>query len=405
MKLSGKTNADRLKEITNKLEQGLQDVFNSDKYKEYLTVMSKFHKYSIRNISLILMQNPNATFVAGFNSWKKNFNRNVRKGEHGIKIVAPATYKKKIEEINFDKNGLPITTEKEIDVPFFTTATVFDISQTDGQELPAPGVSQLMGDVGNYKKIFEALKKISPVPIGFENIRTGANGYFLHTEQRIAIQKNMSEIQTIKTAIHEIAHASLHNFNQEDNPQKIDRLTKEVQAESVAYTVCQHFGIDTSDYSFAYIAGWSKDKGEELLKTSLEIIRETAADFINAIEQELSELISEQSKPEILQDKQNGPIIENMLTGDTISTPRGTFYVTDMNCQQMKNAGYGLHHQSEDGKYLIMANGKNAYAIAAEKPSIKAQLNTEQQKSNKDRQPQAKVNTQTKIKKQEDITI
>ncbi len=281
------TYADKMKEITDKLEQGIQDLFNSEQYMTYLKTMAKFHNYSFRNTILIAMQNPQASYVAGYGAWQAKFKRQVRKGEKGIKIFAPAPYKKMVEQKTFDKDGKPHIEEKEIVVPAFKVTTVFDISQTDGEELPTLGADQLIGNVSDYNKLFEALKEISPVPISFENIESGAKGYYQLKEQRIAIQENMSELQTVKTAIHEIAHAKLHALPENEDDKDIDRpdrRTREVQAESVAYTVCQHFGIDTSDYSFGYIAGWSSGRETEELKNSLEIIRNTAADFINAIE-------------------------------------------------------------------------------------------------------------------------
>ena len=212
------------------------------------------------------------------------------------------SYKKTVEEKTFDKDGNAHIEEKEIVVPAFKLTTVFDISQTEGEDLPMLGTDRLVGNVSDYGKFFETLKNISPVPISFEDIQGGANGYYHQIEKRIAVQENMSEVQTVKTAVHEIAHAKLHAIPEnKDEAVKIDRRTREVQAESVAYTVCQHFGIDTSDYSFGYIAGWSSGRETEELKQSLEVIRNTAAEFIDAIEEKLidREKVQEIEKPSI----------------------------------------------------------------------------------------------------------
>lgn len=302
IEFTGKSQKEKVKEITDELEQGIKDLFNSDRYKAYLSAMSKFHNYSFRNTILILMQKPDASYIAGFNTWKNDFKRAVRKGEKGIKILAPAPYKKEIEEMAHDKNGNPIlnadgsnrTTTKTITVPAFKITTVFDLSQTDGKEIPTIA-NQLTGNVEDYEKFFKALKEISPVPIELEKIDRAANGYYHLTEKRIAVRNDLSEMQTIKTTIHEIAHAKLHALPEKEENEVIeddrpDNRTREVQAESVAYTVCQHFGIDTSDYSFGYVAGWSSGKETEELKASLEVIRTTADEMITDISEKLKEL-------------------------------------------------------------------------------------------------------------------
>ena len=309
IELTGKTTIEKVKEITEKLEQGIKELFDSDRYKEYLTTMSKFHNYSFRNTMLILFQKPDASLIAGYGAWQKNFKRQVKKGERGIKILAPAPYKKTVEEKQFDKNGVPmkdkdgniIVNTREITVPAFKVTTVFDVSQTAGEEIPMLA-KQLMGSIDEYEKFFRILKEISPVPITLETIDGTANGYYHLEEKRIAIKDSLSEMQTIKTAIHEIAHAKLHALPDKDEDSvtddtRPDNRTREVQAESIAYTVCQHFGIDTSDYSFGYIAGWSSGKETEELKTSLEVIRNTATEFISAIEEKLQELTQDREKP------------------------------------------------------------------------------------------------------------
>ena len=604
--LTSEKPTEKLKEITDRLEQGITELFDSERYREYLRVMSKFHNYSFNNTLLIAMQKPDASLVAGFSAWKNNFGRNVIKGQKGIKIIAPSPYKVKQEMKKIDphtqqpiigKDGKPVTEEKEITIPAYKVVSVFDVSQTEGKELPDIAVDELTGDVERYRDFFAALEKTSPVPIGFEQIPGSSHGYYHLEDKRIAIQEGMSELQTLKTAIHEIAHAKLHDIdlNAPENEQqpRVDRRTREVEAESVAYTVCQHYGLDTSDYSFGYVAGWSSGRELSELKNSLETIRSAAAEIINSIDETLAELskardkeqtagqeqpdkeetaaqehpkqeapaqekaaftpetiyrvrrnpysdskentyllqayvtqengrakmgavlftgtpqkcrelmgqlksgeltegqvkelyakaqetakTAEQDKgtfsiyqlkhgdetrdlrfepydclqatgnvvdkanyelvysaeltpgtslediytrfnidhpkdfkghslsvsdvvvlhqngqdtahyvdsfgyknvPEFLQEqKQLTP--DELETGETIKTPRGTFYVTDMSREQMEAAGYGFHHQSDDGKYLVMGNGTRAFAIAAEQrenPLKAAEQTTEQ---------------------------
>ena len=604
--LTSEKPTEKLKEITDRLEQGITELFDSERYREYLRVMSKFHNYSFNNTLLIAMQKPDASLVAGFSAWKNNFGRNVIKGQKGIKIIAPSPYKVKQEMKKIDphtqqpiigKDGKPVTEEKEITIPAYKVVSVFDVSQTEGRELPDIAVNELTGDVERYRDFFAALEKTSPVPIGFEQIPGSSHGYYHLEDKRIAIDEGMSEIQTLKTAIHEIAHAKLHDIdlNAPENEQqpRIDRRTREVEAESVAYTVCQHYGLDTSDYSFGYVAGWSSGRELSELKSSLETIRSAAAEIINSIDETLAELSKAQDKeqtagqeqpdkeetaaqehpkqeapaqekaaftsetiyrvrrnpysdskentyllqayvtqengrakmgavlftgtpqkcrelmgqlksgeltegqvkelyakaqetaktaeqdkgtfsiyqlkhgdetrdlrfepydrlqatgnvvdkanyelvysaeltpgtslediytrfnidhpkdfkghslsvsdvvvlhqngqdaahyvdsfgyknvPEFLQEqKQLTP--DELETGETIKTPRGTFYVTDMSREQMEAAGYGFHHQSDDGKYLVMGNGTRAFAIAAEQrenPLKAAEQTTEQ---------------------------
>ena len=536
--------AEKLKEITDRLEQGITELFDSERYKEYLKVMSKFHNYSFRNTVLIAMQKPDASLLAGFSAWKNNFERNVMRGQKGIKIIAPSPFKirQEVEKIDphtqkpiIGKDGKPVTEEKEIKIPAYKVVSVFDVSQTEGKELPDIAVDELTGDVDRYKDFFAALEKTSPVPIAFENIEGGSHGYYHLEDKRIAINEGMSELQTLKTTIHEIAHAKLHDVDLNAPPEqqnRVDRHTCEVEAESVAYTVCQHFGLDTSDYSFGYVAGWSSGKEMTELKASLETIQTTAKELITEIEGHFTELqqqrqaeqeqgdtfsiyqlkrgdetrdlrfepydrlqaagltidrvnyelvytapltkdmtlgdiwerfnidhpadfkghslsvsdivvlhqndedtahyvdsIGFQQVPEFLQEQQTpvfdklppeqqqalsdtvqdtlqmlvdadkriygdvtGKTLEaiaaqgysykdgqlekqqpeatpdSLLTGETVRTPRGNFHITDMSREQIEAAGFGFHHASEDGKYLIMGNGTQAYAIAAEQP-------------------------------------
>ena len=309
----GDTKNDKLKEITERLEQGILTIFSSESYQAYLRVMSRFHNYSTNNLVLILLQKPEATLVAGFHTWKSKFGRTVKKGEKGIAIFAPITRKVKTEKEKLDpqtklpiigENGLPEMVEQEITIPRYRVVYVFDISQTTGRDLPTPVIHTLTGDVERYADFFAALERTSPVPIGFEEIPGDAHGYYSFVEKRIAIDTGMSEMQNLKTLIHEIAHAKLHDIDP-DAPRKeqakIDKRTREVQAESVAYTVCQHFGLDTSDYSFVYIASWSSGWTLPELKSSLEVIRQTAAEMIDSIEVYFAELGEKQAASESVQ--------------------------------------------------------------------------------------------------------
>ena len=301
--LNGQNSAERMKEITDRLETGIQELFESERYKAYLTTMSKFHSYSFNNTLLIAMQG--GQLVAGYNKWRDDFHRNVKKGEKAIKILAPAPFKAKKEVQKLDaqgrpvmgKDGKPVTEVQEIQVPAFKIVSVFDVSQTEGEPLPSIGVEELTGSVERYGEFFKALEQTSPVPIGFEDIPGGSHGYYHLTEKRIAIQEGMSELQTLKTAIHEIAHSKLHAIDPEapaiEQADRPDSRTREVQAESVAYAVCQHYGLDTSDYSFGYVAGWSSGKDLKELKVSLETIRATAHELITTIDGHLAQLQKE----------------------------------------------------------------------------------------------------------------
>lgn len=310
------TEKQRVQELTNKLEQGLQDLFNSDSYRNYLSTMSKFHNYSFNNTLLIAMQKPDATLVAGYKAWQKNFERHVNKGEKAIRILAPVPYKIKEErdkidpvtqELLLDKDGNPQKEEVEITIPAFRAVSVFDLSQTDGKPIPELTAKELLSDVEGYQDMIRAVEAISPVPIELEEIAGDSKGYYDREAKRIAVQENMSESQTLKTMIHEVAHSKLHSKEVEQDEQKRkDRNTKEVEAESVAYTVCQHFGIDTSDYSFGYIAGWSSGRDTKELRSSMDTIRRTASELITGIEEQLQELLrnrevsQEQTKESIL---------------------------------------------------------------------------------------------------------
>ena len=301
--LNSQNSADRMKEITDRLETGIQELFESERYKAYLTSMAKFHSYSFNNTLLIAMQG--GQLVAGYNKWRDDFHRNVKKGEKAIKILAPAPFKAKKEVPRLDaqgkpvtgKDGKPVTEVQEIQVPAFKIVSVFDVSQTEGEPLPSIGTEELTGSVEQYEDFFKVLEQASPVPMAFEDIPGGSHGYYHLMEKRIAIQEGMSELQTLKTAIHEIAHAKLHAIDPEapamEQTDRPDSRTREVQAESVAYAVCQHYGLDTSDYSFGYVAGWSSGKELKELKASLETIRATAHELITTIDSRLAELQKE----------------------------------------------------------------------------------------------------------------
>ena len=306
------TNRERLQEITAGIEQGIKELFESEKYMRYLSVMSKFHRYSVNNTMLIYMQKPEATLVAGFNKWKNQFARHVKKGEHGITIIAPTPYKKKIEEMKrdpdthapiLDADGKTVMEEKEIEIPMFRPVKVFDVSQTDGKPLPELA-SSLSGTVPHYEAFLEALRRSASVPIEFEPMAANTDGYFSPDQQRIAIREGMSEVQTVSATVHEIAHSKLHNRqkmqetaaagdNAPDQPKPKDRRTEEVEAESISYAVCQYFGIQTGENSFGYIASWSKGKELKELRASLETINKTSCELINNIERHYKEICKE----------------------------------------------------------------------------------------------------------------
>ena len=300
-----KSDKEKLGEITDSIEKGIKELFASDKYKQYLQTMSRFHRYSVNNQMLIFMQKPDASLVAGFNKWKNSFGRNVRRGEKGIKIIAPAPYKKKIEKEKLDpdtklplldENGQPIKEEKEVNVSTFKVVSVFDVSQTEGKPLPEIS-SDLSGSVEHYETFMEAIKRSSPVPIELKPIKSGADGYFSYDKQSITLREGMSETQTVCAAIHEVAHSKLHNYSRkahETEDQVKDRRTEEVEAESIAYAVCAYYGIETSENSFGYLASWSSDKELKELKSSLEIINKTSSELITSISRNFIEICKEQ---------------------------------------------------------------------------------------------------------------
>ena len=297
------TNKERLKDITDSIETGIKELFESDKYRQYLATMSRFHRYSVNNTMLIYMQRPDATHVAGFNKWRDQFGRSVKKGEKGIKIIAPTPFKKKIEQEKLDPDtqlpmldadGKIITEEKTIQIPMYKPVTVFDVSQTEGKPLPQLA-HDLSGNVANYDVFMEALRRSSPVPISVEVMGGGMDGYFDLEHQDIAIREGMSEVQTVSAVIHEMAHALLHNRakDTEEKTPELSRSTEEVQAESISYAVCAYYGIATGDNSFGYIASWSKDKTLPELRESLEVISKTADGLINDIDRHYAEILKE----------------------------------------------------------------------------------------------------------------
>ena len=296
------TNRERLQQITAGIEQGIKELFESEKYMRYLSVMSRFHRYSINNTMLIYMQKPDATLVAGYNKWKNQFERHVKRGEHGITIIAPTPFKKKIEEQKLDPDtkapildaeGKAVMEEREVEIPMFRPVKVFDVSQTDGKPLPELA-SSLSGNVQNYEAFMEALRRSAPVPLSVEPMAANMDGYFSPDQQRIAIRAGMSEVQTVSAAVHEIAHSKLHNYakaqeeaaraGDKEPPKKKDRNTEEVEAESISYAVCQYYGIQTGENSFGYIANWSQGKELPELRASLETINKTAGELINDID-------------------------------------------------------------------------------------------------------------------------
>lgn len=282
--LSESTTGKKVDEIIKRLQEGVREIFTSGAYEDYLSVMSKFHRYSINNSMLIAFQKPDATLVAGFHTWKKNFDRTVKKGEKGIKILAPSPYKVQMEVAVTDGER-EVKELQEVTIPSFKPVTVFDISQTEGKELPDL-TAPLLDGVERYETLMTILEAISPVPIHFKKMCGDLHGYYSRDVREIAIRKGMGEMQTVKTVIHEISHALLHGDMRKG--QQKDRQTMEVEAESVAYVVCKHFNLDTSEYSFGYIAGWSGDKEISQLKDSLETIRETASSIISVIEKSLN---------------------------------------------------------------------------------------------------------------------
>ena len=303
-------NREQLKEITDRIEAGIRDIFESgdmEKYRNYLRTMSRFHNYSLNNQALIHLQRPDATLVAGYNRWRDKFSRHVLRGEKGITIIAPTPYKKKIEQEKLDPDtklpildadGKIVTEEKEIEIPMFRPVKVFDYAQTDGKPLPervASPVANLTGSVENYEAFMEALRRSSPVPVEVKPLSADVDGYFSPKSQSITLREGMSEVQTVSAAVHEIAHAKLHNYalQQPEERRHKSRNTEEVEAESISFMVCAYFGIETGANSFGYVATWSKNAELPEFRASLDTIGKTANGIITDVEKHFAEVCKE----------------------------------------------------------------------------------------------------------------
>ena len=299
---------EQIKKLTDQIEAGIKALFQSgdlEKYQAYLRTMSHFHHYSVNNQMLIFSQCPHATLVAGYQKWQNQFSRHVLRGEKGISILAPTPYKIKVEKEKLDPDtklplldadGNTITEEKEVQIPMFRPVKVFDVSQTDGKPLPErvqSPVAELTGNVEHYEAFMEALRRISPVPIEMKPLSNDLDGFFSPSKQSITLRDGMSEVQTVCAAVHEIAHSKLHNYAKQPGSQPKDSSTEEIEAESIAYTVCAYFGIETSANSFGYVATWSKDKDLKAFKDSLDTIRKTSSELISGVEQQFKEICKE----------------------------------------------------------------------------------------------------------------
>ena len=355
----------KIKEATEQLEAGIKDFFSSGNFQEYLNVMSRFHTYSYSNSIMIAMQKPDATLLAGYSGWQKKFERHVKSGERGIKIFAPAPVKVKMEREKkdpetdlpeLDENGEPIMETVEIKTPKFKVVTVFDVSQTDGKPLPSLEIDELTGNVENYDQFFDALNRTSAVPISFEEMDGETNGYYSLSDKRIAIREGMSEAQTIKTTVHELAHSRLHDFDRTKPPveaeKRKDRNTREVEAESIAYVVCQHFGIDTSDYSFGYVATWSANRELPELKASLQTIRDAASSLINDIEQNLEVI----QKEYVLNNEEDKNISEDIAEPSEI-VEENHFYRYYITPEALSQGTYPYH----EGSRIITTPDQRSY--------------------------------------------
>ena len=362
---------EKVKEITDKLEAGVAQMMNSDSFKNYLKVMARFHNYSLNNTILIALQDPKATLIAGYTAWQKNFGRQVMKGEKAIRILAPTPYKKKMEvavidpstgQARMNPDGTKQTELKEVMVPAFKVVNVFDVRSTEGRPLPSIGVNELTGDVQQYEMFFEALKRSCPVPIAFEQIDSGAKGYYHTVDHRIALQEGMSQVQTIKTLIHEMTHQKLHSMDPKEMPPEEPRLTrnaKEVEAESVAYTVAQHFGIETSDYSFAYIAGWSAGKETPELKASLDRIRKAADEMITTIDGHFAELQKEHAWEHLTADD-----VKNVVCIDSKYYPVSRLAEHTLTCEifgEPVKLTYEVSQHDDGEGFTIHSEGKDIW--------------------------------------------
>ena len=395
------TNRERLQQITAGIEQGIKELFESEKYMRYLSVMSRFHRYSVNNTILIYMQKPDATLVAGYNKWKNQFERHVKKGEHGITIIAPTPFKKKIEEQKLDpdtkapmldQDGKVIMEEREVEIPMFRPVKVFDVSQTDGKPLPELA-SSLSGNVQNYEAFMEALRRSAPVPLSVKPMAANMDGFFSPDRQRIAIRAGMSEVQTVSAAVHEIAHSKLHNYakgqaeaaraGDKGPPQKKDRNTEEVEAESISYAVCQYYGIQTADNSFGYIATWSQDKTLPELRASLETINKAAGELIADIDRHYKAICKERGIDLTAQTEQDAPqqeatpepevtvkaaVSENTMLPDAPEQHLDEYPMPDPSLTQddLEQCGYldgDLLPLSKERAYELMAQDLTVYMV------------------------------------------
>lgn len=379
------SNKDRIKEITAGIEQGIKELFESDRYRKYLTTMSRFHKYSLNNVMLIHSQRPDATLVAGFNKWKNSFGRHVKKGEKGIQILAPTPYKIKVEKEKLDpetklpmidENGDPVTEEKEVSIPMFKVVSVFDVSQTEGKPLPQLAYS-LSGAVEHYEEFMEALKRTSTVPIKVEHTEKNVDGFFDLTNQSITIQAGMSEMQTVCAVIHEIAHSRLHNYDHmtelaDDGetllaPAEKDRHTEEVEAESISYAVCQYFGIETSENSFGYIASWSQGKELKELRASLETINRTSSELISGIEKHFQEICKEKGVDLSVEQREAAPIQSKEET-------EALYLVNDSIYLHVQQSDEGWDYTLYDKESMRQIDGSVLEAAAVEESPISRPL-------------------------------
>lgn len=393
------SNKERLKEITDSIEAEIKELFESEKYKQYLQTMSRFHRYSVNNTMLIYMQKPDATLVAGFNKWRDQFERNVNKGEHGIKIIAPTPYKKKIEEQKLDPDtrfpmldadGKVIMEEKEIKIPMYKPVTVFDVSQTSGKPLPQLA-NDLSGNVQDYEAFMEAIRRASPVPIEIKPIGRGMDGFFSPEDQSITLREGMSEVQTVCAAIHEIAHSKLHNYEKQKEAaaaasentepvKKKDRRTEEVEAESISYSVCAYYGIATGENSFGYIATWSKDKELPELRASLETINKTASELITDIDRSYAQLMKEReaekgsreqvvpdSEPEVTMGVQEKTQTQEHKIDPAISVDAMNAYgYTDENMQPLSKEQALELYERDVPVYMLYTDNTESMAFDAE---------------------------------------
>ena len=405
-KAAAEARKNEMDQLAQKLEAGVKDVFQGENYKAYLDFCAKMPRYSINNQILIMMQKPDATMCQSFTGWKE-MGRFVKKGEKGIRVMAPAPYKMEREQDKIgadgkpvlDKDGEPVKEVVEVKVNAFKPVSTFDISQTDGEPVPRLGVDELTGSVEGYATLMEAIKQASPVPISFENIESGAKGYFQVEENRIAIQEGMSEAQTVKTALHEASHATLHNKEaQNSESDKKTRSQKECEAESVAYVVCQHYGIDTSEYSFPYVAGWSSDKEVPELKASLDTIRKAASDLIVKIDEKIAELTQGQEKNQFAEVDQWIAAHGDELPFDSpeANQPAGYIEITPPVDMSSLKTDTPLAITVEDSKKDEADKAQDSKQDEKEKPakkkSVKKQISDKKEKSAKTAKPK-KVDT------------